>query len=69
MPSRVYKKVELVGTSTVGIEDAIQNAVETASKTLNNIDWFEVQEVRGHVQDGKVAHYQVVLKIGFRIEA
>ncbi|MBK8907493.1 MAG: dodecin domain-containing protein [Rhodospirillales bacterium] len=69
MGDRVYKKVELVGTSTVGVEDAIQNAVATASKTLKNLDWFEVQEVRGHVEDGRVAHYQVVIKVGFRIEA
>lgn len=69
MGDRVYKKVELVGTSTVGVEDAIQNAIGTASKSLNNVDWFEVQEVRGHVEDGRVAHYQVVIKVGFRIEA
>lgn len=69
MSDRVYKKVELVGTSTVGVEDAIQNAVGTASKSLHNVDWFEVQEIRGHVDDGRVAHYQVVIKVGFRIEA
>lgn len=68
MPNRVYKKVELVGTSTTGIEDAIQNAVATASETLKHIDWFEVSEVRGHVADGAVAHYQVVIKVGFRLE-
>ncbi len=68
MPNRVYKKVELVGTSLTGIEDAISNAVTKAAKTLNNIDWFEVVETRGHVQDGKVAHYQVVIKVGFRLE-
>lgn len=68
MPNRVYKKVELVGTSLTGIEDAISNAVTKASKTLDNIDWFEVIETRGHVQDGKVAHYQVVIKVGFRLE-
>ena len=67
MPNRVYKKVELVGTSVTGIEDAISNAVTKASKTLDNIDWFEVIETRGHVQDGKVAHYQVVIKVGFRL--
>jgi hypothetical protein len=68
MPNRVYKKVELVGTSLTGIEDAISNAVTKASKTLDNIDWFEVMETRGHVEDGKVAHYQVVIKVGFRLE-
>jgi len=68
MPNRVYKKVELVGTSLTGIEDAISNAVTKASKTLDNIDWFEVMETRGHVKDGEVAHYQVVIKVGFRLE-
>lgn len=64
----VYKKVEVVGSSTKSIEDAIENAVAECSKNLRNIEWFEVQETRGHVVDGKVGHYQVVLKIGFRIE-
>jgi flavin-binding protein dodecin len=68
MPNRVYKKVELVGTSQQGIEDAIGNAVSTASTTLKHLDWFEVIEVRGHIKDGAVDHYQVVIKVGFRIE-
>ena len=68
MPNRVYKKVELVGTSQEGIEDAIQNAVSTASATLEHLDWFEVVETRGHIRDGAVDHYQVVIKVGFRIE-
>ncbi len=68
MPNRVYKKVELVGTSQEGIEDAIRNAVSTASATLEHMDWFEVSEVRGHIRDGAVDHYQVVIKVGFRIE-
>jgi len=68
MPNRVYKKVELVGTSQEGIEDAIRNAVSTASATLENLDWFEVVETRGHIRDGAVDHYQVVIKVGFRIE-
>lgn len=68
MSNRIYKKVELVGTSTESIEHAVQNAVATASKSLKHIDWFEVQEVRGHVEDGRVGHYQVVIKVGFRIE-
>ena len=67
MSGRVYKKVELVGTSTSGIEDAIENAVSTASESLQNLDWFEVAETRGHIKDGKVAHYQVVIKVGFRL--
>jgi dodecin len=69
MTNHVYKLVELVGSSTSGTDDAIRNAIETAALTIRNIDWFEVIESRGHVQDGKVAHYQVTLKIGFRIEA
>lgn len=64
----VYKKVEVVGSSKHSIEDAIENAIAECSKNLRNIEWFEVQETRGHVVDGKVGHYQVVLKIGFRIE-
>lgn len=64
----IYKKVELVGSSTTSIEDAISIAIAECSKSVKNIEWFEVTETRGHVVDGKVAHYQVVLKIGFRIE-
>jgi flavin-binding protein dodecin len=69
MPEHVYKMVELVGSSTVGSDDAIRNAIETAAKTLRHVDWFEVVETRGHVKDGKVAHFQVTLKAGFRLEA
>ena len=68
MPNRVYRKIELVGTSRESIEDAIRNAIETASQTLRHMAWFEVKETRGHVTDGKVDHYQVVLKAGFRLE-
>ena len=64
----VYKKVEVVGSSKKSIEDAIENAITECSKNLRNIEWFEVQETRGHVVDGKVGHYQVVLKVGFKIE-
>jgi len=64
----VYKKVEVVGSSKKSIEDAIENAIAECSKNLRTIEWFEVQETRGHVVDGKVGHYQVVLKIGFKIE-
>jgi dodecin len=64
----VYRKTELVGSSTTSIEDAIQTAIARAAKTVRNIEWFEVSETRGHVRDGKVAHYQVVLKVGFRVE-
>ncbi|MDX1458681.1 MAG: dodecin [Marinobacter sp.] len=63
-----YKKVEVVGSSKSGVEEAINNALEECSKSIRNIEWFEVQELRGHVVDGKVGHYQVVMKVGFRIE-
>jgi len=68
MSNHVYKTLELVGTSTTGTDDAIRRAIETAAKTVRNIDWFEVVESRGHVAGGKVAHFQVTLKVGFRIE-
>ncbi len=63
----VYKKVELVGSSRTTIEDAIENALVTASESLELMDWFEVTETRGHIEKGKVGHYQVTLKVGFRI--
>lgn len=68
MSDHVYKVVELVGSSTTSSDDAIRNAIETAAKTLRRIDWFEVVETRGHVADGKVGHFQVTLKVGFRLE-
>lgn len=68
MSDHVYKIVELVGSSTTGTDDAVRNAIETAAKTLRHVDWFEVVETRGHVADGKVAHFQVTLKVGFRLE-
>jgi flavin-binding protein dodecin len=64
----VYKSVEITGSASTTVSDAIERAVSKASETLRNIDWFEVVTVRGHVADGKVAHYQVTLKIGFRLE-
>lgn len=63
-----YKKLELVGSSKNNIEEAIQNALTECSKSVKNMDWFEVVETRGHIVDGKVGHFQVTLKIGFRIE-
>jgi dodecin len=63
----VYKIVEVVGSSTVGIEDAIEKAISRASSTLRDIRWFEVKETRGHVENGRVAHYQVTLRIGFTL--
>ena len=68
MSQHVYKLLELVGSSTTSTDDAIRNAIETAAGTVRHIDWFEVVETRGHVADGKVAHYQVTLKVGFRLE-
>lgn len=62
-----YKKIELVGSSTTTIEDAINNALAEASKSIKHLEWFEVAETRGHIEDGKVAHFQVTLKVGFRI--
>jgi dodecin len=68
MKNHVYKILEIVGSSQTGIEDAINTAVELASKTVRNMDWFEVIDTRGHIKDGKIAHYQVTLKIGFTLE-
>ena len=68
MDDHVYRIIELSGSSQVSIEDAIQNAVNRASKTLRNLRWFEVLQSRGHIENGKVHHYQVVLKIGFTID-
>ena len=68
MSDNVYAVTKIVGTSKSSIEDAIQNAIGTASKTLNNLDWFEVKEVRGLVDDNKAAYYQVSLELGFRYE-
>ena len=69
MADHVYKLVEVVGSSATSTDDAIRRAIETAAVTLRHIDWFEVTETRGHVVDGKVAHFQVTVKVGFRIEA
>lgn len=63
-----YKKLEVVGSSPNSIEEAIENALAECAKTVNNMNWFEVIETRGHIKDSKVAHYQVTLKIGFRLQ-
>lgn len=63
-----YKKVELVGSSPNSIEDAIKSALEECSKSVKNMDWFEVTETRGHITNGAIAHYQVTIKVGFKIE-
>jgi flavin-binding protein dodecin len=64
----IYKSVEITGSSTKGVQDAIDNAVAKAAETLRHIEWFEVVSSRGNVEDGRIAHYQVTLKIGFRLE-
>jgi flavin-binding protein dodecin len=68
MTDHVYKSVEITGSSPTGVKEAIDRAIAKASETLRHIDWFELLDIRGHVDDGKVAHYQVTLKIGFRLE-
>jgi len=68
MSDRVYKIIEIVGSSTKSSDDAIQQAIAKAGASLHNLDWFEVVETRGHIVGAKVAHYQVKLKIGFRLD-
>ena len=67
MSDHIYKKIELVGSSTTSIEDAINNALKRAGQTVREMQWFEVGEIRGNIGDDNVAHYQVTLKIGFTI--
>jgi flavin-binding protein dodecin len=64
----VYKTVEITGSSPSGVDDAIKGAIEKAAETLRHIDWFEVTALRGHVEEGRMAHVQVTLKLGFRLE-
>jgi dodecin len=66
--SNVYKKLELVGSSREGVDDAIRRAISKASETVHNLDWFEVKEIRGWIQDGEVQHTQVTLQVGFRLD-
>jgi flavin-binding protein dodecin len=68
MKNHVYKVLEIVGSSETSIEDAISTAVAQANKTVRNMDWFQVVETRGHIEDGRIGHYQVTLKIGFALE-
>jgi hypothetical protein len=68
MDHHVYKIIELAGSSETSIEDAIQNAIARASRTLKHLRWFQVVETRGHIEGGKVRHYQVTLKVGFTLE-
>ena len=68
MTNRTYRLTEIVGTSTESIDDAIRNGVARAAQTIRHIDWFEVDQIRGYVRDGEVDHFQVTIKIGFRLE-
>ena len=68
MTDHVYKMLELTGSSSVSIEDAVQKAITKASQTVRHIHWFSITETRGHVVDGKIAHWQVSLKAGFTLE-
>lgn len=68
MPDHVYKTIDLVGSSKTGIEDAVQHAIARASKTVRNMRWFQVTETRGHIEGGKLAYWQVGLKIGFTLD-
>ena len=69
MSDHIYKIVELVGSSPTSIEDAISGAIARASSTIDNIRWFEVTDTRGHVEGGKISHYQVTIKVGFTLKS
>ncbi|MEV0643720.1 dodecin [Phytomonospora sp. NPDC050363] len=66
--TNTYRVTEIVGSSTESVDDAIRSAISRASQTLRNLDWFEATEVRGHIENGEVAHFQVTVKVGFRLE-
>lgn len=68
MKDHVYKLVELTGTSTTSIEDAVEKAIQRASKTIKNLSWFQVVETRGNIDNGQVDHWQVTIKVGFSVE-
>jgi flavin-binding protein dodecin len=68
MSHNTYRVTEIVGTSPQGVDQAIRNGIDRASATLRGLDWFEVTEIRGHIEEGDVAHFQVGLKVGFRLE-
>jgi flavin-binding protein dodecin len=69
MSDHTYRVTEIVGSSPDGVDQAIRNGVRRASQTLHNLDWFEVTEIRGHIHEGRVGHYQVSMKVGFRMDA
>ncbi len=68
MSNHVYKSIEITGSSPEGVTQAVDTAIAKASQTVRNMDWFEVADIRGVIADGKVAHYQVTLKVGFRLD-
>lgn len=68
MSDHVYSISQVVGSSERSVEEAVSNAIETAARTVKNLEWFEVSEIRGHIENGRVGHYQVALKLGFRYE-
>jgi dodecin len=68
MTDHVYSVTEVYGSSSESVDDAIRNAVETAGETLKNLEWFEVSEIRGHIEDNKIGHFQVGVKLGFRYQ-
>ncbi|MBT3048391.1 MAG: dodecin family protein [gamma proteobacterium symbiont of Ctena orbiculata] len=68
MPDHVYKKIQLVGSSQTSTDDAIRNAIARAGETIDHLNWFEVVETRGHIENGQVAHWQVTINIGFRLK-
>ncbi len=68
MSDAIYKRIEVIGTSTSGIEDAVNQALKRASGSLHGLRWFEVSEIRGDIEDGQVAHWQVAVKVGFRLD-
>lgn len=69
MSDHIYKTIELVGSSSRGMEDAVQKAVAKAAETVRNLRWFEVVDTRGHIEEGRVAHWQVTLKLGFTLDS
>ncbi|MCU7907124.1 MAG: dodecin family protein [Candidatus Thiodiazotropha sp. (ex Epidulcina cf. delphinae)] len=68
MSDHVYKKIQLVGSSATGTDDAIRNAIARAGETISHMGWFEVVETRGHIENGRVSHWQVTIDIGFRLK-
>ncbi|KJS56860.1 dodecin [Streptomyces rubellomurinus] len=68
MSDHVYRVTEIVGSSSESVDAAIRNGVDRAAQTLRNLDWFEVSQVRGHLEDGRIKHYQVCMKVGFRLD-